>query len=133
MVRRSGNTGPSEREIRRDLVRQVQATEDIEEILELTKSQYPEVRVAAVRQICPCQVFDKINVFWERILEMIGDEDRDVRYNVLHVLCDGSPDYLEDRIIEAVESFNRDTDKDIRRRAHKVLGSYRSTGKWNIL
>jgi hypothetical protein len=64
---------------------------------------------------------------------MVDDADRDVRYNVLHVLCDGSPEYLEDEIIRAVETFNHDSDTKIRRRAHKVLGSYNSSGKWNIL
>ncbi len=52
---------------------------------------------------------------------------------MLHTLCDGSPVHLEDVIIDAVRSFNGDEDKDIRRRANKVLGTYRSTGKWNIL
>jgi HEAT repeat protein len=133
MRKRSDPLATSDREDIRDLVGRVNSTEDIEEILELTKSPYPEVRVAAVRQICPCKVFDTIPEFWERILEMTDDVDTAVRFAVLHVLCDGSPDYLEDRIITAVESFNRDPDKEIRRRAHKVLGSYRSSGKWNVL
>ena len=29
--------------------------------------------------------------------------------------------------------FNRDTDPQLRRTAHKVLGVYRKTGRWNIL
>ena len=29
--------------------------------------------------------------------------------------------------------FNRDRDPHLRRTAHKVLGVYRKTGKWNIL
>jgi len=48
-------------------------------------------------------------------------------------MCDGSPDHLEDRIMEALEIFNRDPDKEIRRKAHKVMGSYLRTGKWNVL
>lgn len=64
---------------------------------------------------------------------MVDDEDAGVRENVLHVLCDGSPEYLEHEIIRAVETFNRDSDRNIKRRAHKVLGSYKKTGKWNIL
>ena len=48
-------------------------------------------------------------------------------------MFDGSPDHLEERLMEALEIFNRDPDKDIRRRAHKVMGSYLKTGKWNIL
>ena len=52
---------------------------------------------------------------------------------MLHTLCDGSPSHLEDAIMDAVASFNGDEDKVIRRRANKVMGTYRATGKWNIL
>jgi hypothetical protein len=56
-----------------------------------------------------------------------------VRGQVLHTLCDGSPAHMEDAIMDAVASFNGDEDKVIRRRANKVMGTYRATGKWNIL
>ena len=52
---------------------------------------------------------------------------------MLHTICDGSPAILEAQVAEALEDFNRDTDKTIRRVAHKVLASYSRTGKWNIL
>lgn len=120
-------------DIKREKLKNVTETEDIDEIIELTKDKDPFVRAKAVRSICPCKVYDKIDIFWNRVLEMINDEDEGVRENVLHVLCDGSPEYLEDRIIEAVQRFNRDSSKYIKRRAHKVLGSYYKTGKWNIL
>ena len=123
----------SQHEIARDKLQKVAETQDIDEIIELTKDSNPLVRARALRSICPCRVLDKIDEFWDRILEMIDDEDDTVRENVLHVLCDGSPDYLEDRIISAVQKFNRDSNKYIKRRAHKVLGSYYKTGKWNIL
>jgi hypothetical protein len=48
-------------------------------------------------------------------------------------MCDGSPDHLEERVYETLEVFNRDPDKEIRRRAHKVMASYLRTGKWNVL
>lgn len=48
-------------------------------------------------------------------------------------MCDGSPDLYEDKVEAALEIFNRDPDKEIRRKAHKVLASYLRTGKWNIL
>mmetsp|Transcript_25265 Transcript_25265/g.24883 ORF Transcript_25265/g.24883 Transcript_25265/m.24883 type:complete len:134 (+) Transcript_25265:17-418(+) len=117
----------------RECMGRIKDTTDIEEIIELTKNPDPQVRAVAIRSICPCRVYDKIHLFWERVLEMIDDEDEKVRENVLHVLCDGSPEYLEDRIIHAVQSFNSDKSKYIRRRAHKVLGSYFKTGKWNVL
>jgi hypothetical protein len=64
---------------------------------------------------------------------MVDDEDPKVRAQILHNICDGSPDHLESKVVEAMEKFNRDEDKDIRRKAHKVLGSYLRTGKWNVL
>lgn len=123
----------SERQQLGILLKRVQETEDIDEIIQLTKHSNPTVRSQAIRSICPCKVYDKIDSFWQRILEMVDDEDDNVRYNVLHVLCDGSPDYLEDSIIRGVDKLNHDSNKDIRRRAHKVLGSYNKTGKWNVL
>jgi HEAT repeat protein len=133
MGRKNKEIPLSSSEIKREKLRDVAATEDIDEIIALTKDSDPVVRASAVRSICPCRVYDKIDEFWNRVLEMINDEDETVRENVLHVLCDGSPDYLEDRIIEAVKTFNRDSNKYIKRRAHKVLGSYYKTGKWNVL
>ena len=123
----------SKSEISREKLKKVNETEDIDEIIELSKDADAAVRARAVRTICPCRVMDKIDAFWNRVLEMTDDEDEAVRENVLHVLCDGSPDYLEDRIIAAVQKFNRDSSKYIKRRAHKVLGSYYKTGKWNVL
>ena len=133
MPRRSASPVLTQRELASSLLQRIRETTDVEEIIELTKNPDPNVRKVAVRSICPCKVYDKIDLFWERILAMTGDENVEVRANVLHVLCDGSPEHLEDRIILAVQQFNRDEDKSIRRRAHKVLGSYYKTGKWNVL
>jgi len=65
---------------------------------------------------------------------MVTDEDEDVRYQVLHTLCDGSPAHLEHDVMEAVGgAFNRDKSKKIRRAAHKIMGTYKKSGKWNIM
>ena len=64
---------------------------------------------------------------------MATDESRDVRYQILHNMCDGSPGVYEEKVAEALEIFNRDPDKEIRRRASKVMASYLRTGEWNIL
>ena len=52
---------------------------------------------------------------------------------MLHNMCDGSPEDYEDKVIECLEIFNRDPDKEIRRKAHKVMASYLRTGEWNVL
>jgi hypothetical protein len=74
-----------------------------------------------------------IDLFWNRVFEMVDDVDVDVRYQVLHTICDGSPAHLEDRVKDAIDKFNSDSDGKIRRRVHKVIASYLKTGKWNIL
>ena len=54
-------------------------------------------------------------------------------FQVLHTLCDGSPTHMEDKVADALDIFNYDSDPKIRRQAHKVLSGYRRTGKWNVM
>ena len=64
---------------------------------------------------------------------MVDDKDDGIRMQVLHNLCDGSPPHMEFKVKEALETFNCDSNSEIRRKAHKVLGSYIRSGKWNIM
>jgi len=105
----------------------------IEEFMTLTFSMDPLVRRKALRELCPCHVKKDVEQFWDRIVEMISDPDERVRYQVLHNLCDGSPKTREEKIIAAIEELHNDPDKTIRSTVHRVLTSYRHTGKWNIL
>ena len=106
---------------------------DVFEQIEKTKSSNARTRYLALKDICPCRVKEDIDLFWNRIFEMAHDEDALVRSQVLHTICDGSPNHLEQNVLDTLEIFNRDPDQKIRRRAHKVLASYKATGKWNIL
>jgi len=106
---------------------------NIIEHLEKTRDKNPKVRLSAIKEMCPCKVKSDIDLFWKRIFEMVNDEDSDVRWQVLHTICDGSPEHLESQVSEALEVFNRDKNPEIKRRAHKVMASYLRTGKWNIL
>ncbi|CAF1069914.1 unnamed protein product [Didymodactylos carnosus] len=117
----------------RDAARLCRNTQDIDTILALTNHVDPVVRQRALKEIRPCRVKDDIDIFWARVLEMIDDPANNVREQVLHTLCDGSPDHMEMQVLVALEIFNRDPDAYIRRRAHKVLSAYRRSGKWNIL
>lgn len=118
----------------RDVLATCRTTSDIDEILSLTRHDNADVRLEAVRQLCPCRVKKDIDVFWARVLRMADDADPRVRYQVLHIMCDGAPPHLEDAIIDVIRlKFNRDEDRKIRRQAHKVLGTYDRTGKWNIM
>lgn len=116
-----------------DALRRCKETFDVREVVELSRSDDADVRYNALRRLCPCKVKDDVSEFWERIFEMTDDSDARVRAQVLHTVCDGSPAHLESRVVEALESFNRDKDKAIRRKAHKVLAAYHRTGRWNVL
>ena len=115
------------------LICKAKTTDSVIEIIELSKSKSPDVRLKAIQRLCPCRVLDDIKIFWDRIFEMTYDEDPKVRYQVLHNMCDGSPQEYENKVLESLEIFNKDPDKEVRRRAHKVMGSYLKTGKYNIL
>ncbi|KAL6080505.1 Apoptosis inhibitor [Balamuthia mandrillaris] len=109
------------------------ALNPVDDFLKNTKSEDPKVRRLYLRELCPCHVKRDIAVVWDRILEMVTDPDPEVRYQVLHNLCDGSPANREEDVIRALEGLHNDQDKLIRRRSHQVLSHYRRTGKWNIL
>ena len=83
--------------------------------------------------MCPCRVQKDFEEFWTRLFELAQDEYEGVRYQVLHNMCDRSPEDYEEKVVECLEIFNRDPDKEIRRKAHKVMGSCLRTGKWNVL
>lgn len=104
-----------------------------QEVLTLTHHKDELIRIKALQRFCPCQVLGEVDQFWTRIFEMADDPSAKIRYQVLHNMCDGSPDSVEDKVVEALEKFNRDTDSEVKRKAHKVMASYLRTGKWNIL
>ena len=115
------------------LVKLAKESLSFDEVLVLTHYIDEEVRLKALQRLCPCRVGDEYEQFWNRIFQMADDPSSKIRYQVLHNMCDGSPDSYEDRVVEALEKFNRDPDSEIRRKAHKVMASYLRTGKWNIL
>jgi hypothetical protein len=118
---------------KKDIINIIKDTEDIDTVLDYTKSEDNDIRLEACKQLCPCKVLRDIDVFWERVFEMAEDEDARIRQRVLHIICDGSPKHLEDKVYETLGKFNYDRDSDIRRTAHKVMVTYERTGKWNIL
>jgi len=66
----------------KDAIRLCRDTEDIQTILALTNHVDPIVRQRALKEICPCRVKDDIDLFWERVLEMIDDPADNVRDQV---------------------------------------------------
>jgi HEAT repeats len=106
---------------------------EIPRLLELSRDGDSKARLTAVRALCPCEVKIHDPQIWERFLEMADDTDLGVRRWILHVLCDGSPAAYESRILGVLEKFQRHADERLRRRARKVLASYRHSGTLNIL
>jgi hypothetical protein len=75
---------------------QCRATEDFDVILALLRHPAAAVRVGALKQVCPCKLRGRDDDdVWRRVLTMVSDGDLGVRKQVLHTLCDGSPDRLE--------------------------------------
>ena len=111
----------------------IRETEDMYELIHITRVPDAKVRLEAIKQMCPCHVKGDIPEFWERLFELADDKDIKIRYQVMHNLCDGSPGHYEDKIIECIEKFNRDPDSTIRRKASKIMACYSHTGKWNIM
>eukprot|EP01103_Thecamoeba_quadrilineata_P019439 TRINITY_DN7878_c0_g1_i1.p1 TRINITY_DN7878_c0_g1~~TRINITY_DN7878_c0_g1_i1.p1 ORF type:complete len:246 (+),score=40.27 TRINITY_DN7878_c0_g1_i1:54-740(+) len=105
----------------------------LEEFMQGTYSDDPRQRISTLRTICPCRVKKDVDEFWSRIISMVNDPDPEVRYQVLHNLCDGSPNSKEFEIIEAIEKMHYDPDNRVRRKVNQVLSSYERSGKWNIL
>ena len=66
----------------RDALKQCATTTDIDEIIELTKHDHPQVRQRALREMCPCRVKNDIDDFWIRVLEMLDDPAKNVRQQV---------------------------------------------------
>ena len=115
------------------LLKRIKETEDINEIIEITKHSDPHIRLKAAGQLCPCRVQYDHEEFWDRLFEMVDDEDADVRMQVFHNICDGSPPRLECRVKEALDKLVKDPDSKLRRKANQVMASVIRTGDWNIL
>ena len=120
-------------EERSTAIAQCRATCDLDEIVALLSHGDAAVRIAALEEVCPCRMDEDDDDVWGRVCSMASDRDLGVRKQVLHTLCDGSPAHREAQIIDAIESLCREEDRDLRRMVHKVLGSFRRTGEWNIM
>lgn len=105
----------------------------IAQALDDTWSPDPGMRIAAVDQLCPCRLKADYPQVWDRLLGMATDVDVKVRSHVFHVLGDGSPRTREAEVVQAMERMQHDPDPGLRRRARKLLATYRRTGRINIL
>lgn len=119
--------------IRELVVRNRVDPNEVEDLIQLTYDSNPKVRATAVRALCPCHVKADVPMIWDRILDMIHDEDLHVRKTILHALGDGSPRVLEAEVVDALENMQHDSDPKLKRHVRKLLAHYRRTGKVNLL
>jgi HEAT repeats len=105
------------------------ARDDLDALLELSRSQDSRARQLASRNLCTCHVRADYDRVWARLLELVEDPDPLVRGDVLHAITDSTPARRVPAVIQALESRHNDPDEGIRRRVRKTLAHYRRTGK----
>jgi HEAT repeat protein len=105
------------------------AKDDLDALLELSRSEQPRARQLACRNLCTCHVRADDERVWARLLELVEDPDPLVRGDVLHAITDSTPAPRVPAVIQALESRHNDPDVGIRRRVRKTLAHYRRTGK----
>jgi hypothetical protein len=105
------------------------AKDDLDGLLELSRSQDSRARQLACRNLCTCHVRADDDRVWTRLLDLVADPDPGVRGDVLHAITDSTPAPRVPAVIQALESRHNDPDAGIRRRARKTLAHYRRTGK----
>lgn len=107
--------------------------DEIDDLLETTRSADARERRRAIQALCPCHVKVNDARVWDRALGMVDDPDRTVRSIVLHMLADGSPAEREAEVVAAVERLRNDPDLKLRRQARRLLARYRAGGRINVL
>jgi hypothetical protein len=106
---------------------------NIEDLIKYSKNSNPKIRLKSLNEMCPCKMRYNYPEIWARVFEMATDSDDKIRARVLHIICDGSPKEYLDKVLDTLQIFNCDINKEIKRITHKVLGSYSRTGIVNIL
>jgi len=91
------------------------------------------VRLAFLRDLCPCHVKRNVPAIWDNLLPLVRDADVRIRSTVLHILADGSPRERAEEIAWAIGTMVNDPDRKLRRRVRRVLNAYRRTASVNVL
>ena len=96
--------------------------EQIEELLEFSRSDDVEERIAAATYLCPCHVRRRIEDVWQALYRMLEDSDVRVRKAAWHTLEDGGrpDDPALDQIIE--RGLKKEPDASVRGFIERVAG-----------
>ena len=122
MARRTLGLNKYQRAARKPGERRV-GREDIQQLLEWSRSDDAAERVAAAQYLCPCHVRRRIGAVWEALYRMLEDPDVAVRRSAWHTLEDGGrPDdpALDEIIARALQS---EADPVVRRYAEQFARS----------
>ncbi len=91
--------------------------DDLDGILELSRSKESRLRRLACKNLCTCHVRADDDRVWTRLLELAEDPDPLVRGDVIHAMTDSTPAPRVPAVILALESRHNDPDEGVRRRS----------------
>jgi HEAT repeat protein len=97
--------------------------EQLDELLQLSRSAEVEERLTAAQFLCPCHVRRRVEAAWEALYRLLEDPEPRVRRAAWHTLDDGGrPD---DPKLDAViaRALRGDPDEKVRGYARKFAGS----------
>ena len=52
---------------KKEIMNGIRNTEDIDVVLKYTHDEDNDIRLEAVKQLCPCKVLRDVEVFWDRV------------------------------------------------------------------
>jgi hypothetical protein len=95
--------------------------EQVAELLEMSRSEDPEDRLAAAENLCPCHVRCRIPAVWDALYRMMEDADVRVRQAAWHTIEDGGRP-TDDISVHLLERICRDEkDPKVKRFAERTL------------
>jgi hypothetical protein len=96
--------------------------EDVEELLELSRSNEAEDRLIAASLLCPCHVRGRLPEVWEALYRMMEDEHPKVRWAAWHTLEDGGLPKDEPTLARLGQILAKERDPKVRRFAGTIVG-----------
>ena len=126
------DTSDQQRSLNKQLLMVEDEDSNFDDILSLLDSTETKIQCMAIERIRESDIQDE-EPFWVKMYELVKSPSAEVRLQVLLAFSENADASMEPDLSDALESFNRDKDSDIKRKAHKILASYSRGGKLNVL